>query len=703
MSRLVLRNPLMIRRWRHHHDDVCRVLTPTTRIMTTNRRIHIASSVNNNNNRRLSLNLYRQLLRWCDGMDEMAPLSHHIPPLYLQAPNLINMDSLRELRTAREGVINRGESLQPSSSAVSPQSLLTPNIVIVDKGDESASSSSSSSLTVPIATVKDARNLFRAIFRMNARTTDPTFVKEQVSLAFDGIRTLNEMTKGFNHMRSLRESHMDRDGVKYRVGQVVQLLDGTHIGNRVGMKRNNNMQPRGVIVGWTNKKVDGTSDPQKWQNPIVSTTTTNDDDTDKQPSSSTTTASTSSSSSSSSNKTSLTEKSYQSTVPYDHVRYEVMLDGGDYMQLYGDSVTMRSGRMDGTNTEVYQSDLKLVEDPDLFRIRGPLGMGNNRFERFDPVSNSFVLGPSMAYLYPLDSLKAWESWQNPADPAGRDIIRGIQDMATILRGTILDHRQSVPSDKKLDVLDLYLERLTKLSKGDVLSPEERLTMVGGDSGRTQRLMKSHLQTLMDISLEIGVHLWKRRTSNESQRKVQFSLGEVVQHKKYGFRGVVVAWDPHPAYEVTHWDGLQHIDKPDQYPFYHVIPDPFDSVAVFGGERPWRYVCEANLECCPEGRRGIDVDLEPEWTYDSTRGEFLPPDLIKFRHGCDLEDYGVTQRCLEEIRVRTATAIRTLKTNSCCSSVLSLTHVDAHPVYSQTSRVFSNLKLELDRSSVHRCP
>jgi hypothetical protein len=107
----------------------------------------------------------------------------------------------------------------------------------------------------------------------------------------------------------------------------------------------------------------------------------------------------------------------------------------------------------------------------------------------------------------------------------------------------------------------------------------------------------------------------------------------------------------PTYEVTHWDGLQHIENPEQYPFYHVIPDPTDTMVAFGGERSWRYVCEENLEPCPRDSRDIDVDLEPEWSFDTTSRSYKPPEELLFKHGGDLEDDGMTARCLEEIKVR----------------------------------------------------
>jgi hypothetical protein len=106
----------------------------------------------------------------------------------------------------------------------------------------------------------------------------------------------------------------------------------------------------------------------------------------------------------------------------------------------------------------------------------------------------------------------------------------------------------------------------------------------------------------------------------------------------------------PACEVSHWDGLEDIDNPAQYPFYHVVPDPNDTIVAFGVKRQWRYVCEANLEACPFDRRNIDVDLEPLFQFNASAGVYIPPDDIVFRHGGQLTDNGITEQCMNEIKV-----------------------------------------------------
>jgi hypothetical protein len=107
----------------------------------------------------------------------------------------------------------------------------------------------------------------------------------------------------------------------------------------------------------------------------------------------------------------------------------------------------------------------------------------------------------------------------------------------------------------------------------------------------------------------------------------------------------------PVCDVSHWDGLQHIDNPEENPFYHVVPDPSDTMVAFGQERTWRYVCERNLEPCPYENRNIDVDLKPEWFYDSVARIYIPPDEIVFRHGGNHRDDGLTEKCLRELNVR----------------------------------------------------
>jgi hemimethylated DNA binding protein len=536
----------------------------------TRRTIITKTSSNHDNtaHKRITLMLYRQLIRWCDDMNEDIPLTQLVPPVHIQPPQ-INSDSIR--------LLSRDDPKSPVSSRFFP-----PTALIKENG-----------ITVSVPSSTDAKQLIRGVFRMNARTTNEGEKKEQLSLAFDWIKSANGLTEKLVEMKLTRRNNENRDGVHFRIGQVVKH-------NIAGW--------RGVILGWNR--------------------TTDSDGKNKQ--------------STPPKATSLTKKSYQSMNPDDEIAYDVALD-------WGDATLMGSGHPTGLK-HVYQSDLTLIDDPDLMRIRS----STDHFERFDPESQCFVPGDVLTYVYPNDTLECWSTYTNPSDQAAQNVILGVQRMAEYLQRIILGYT-SAPESRDLTLLSTYLDRLTKLTKCDVVPTKDRFRVQNGknlQNGVTvQNMLKWELQKFVELAVDVEDILFTRRKALDTDRSIKFSLGEYVQHKKYGFRGIVVAWDPEPAYDITHWDGLQHIENPEQYPFYHVIPDRGDSMTAFGGERPWRYVCEDNLELCPSEIRDLDVDLEPAWISDATTGIYRPPDELILRHGNQLEDDGLTEKCLQEIKVR----------------------------------------------------
>jgi hypothetical protein len=81
-------------------------------------------------------------------------------------------------------------------------------------------------ITIPIHTLEDAENLFRAVFRMNSGSSSPEVLKHQISVAFDALKSLNELTRGLKTFKEQREIHLDRTGVRYHVGQGKQDWSG---------------------------------------------------------------------------------------------------------------------------------------------------------------------------------------------------------------------------------------------------------------------------------------------------------------------------------------------------------------------------------------------------------------------------------------------------------------------------------------------
>ena len=249
------------------------------------------------------------------------------------------------------------------------------------------------------------------------------------------------------------------------------------------------------------------------------------------------------------------------------------------------------------------------------------------FLRFDADTNSFVPNELKAFEFPADQVTDLKSVASDerTDRIARDVTSGLQKFAWHLKEIILGGRTSSQELNKMKLILFFHDRLAETSNGNVVPFKERLSF---PVMPPQKLAVLHIHSINNLTMEIGELLWQRRRSMESENSLKFGLGDVVQHKIYGFRGVVVAWDPKPIVDVSRWDGLQHIKDPHTYPFYHIIPDQNDCVAAFGGERPSRYVCEENLIACPHERRKIDVDLEPEWEFDRSTWTYVPPDDLK---------------------------------------------------------------------------
>lgn len=327
------------------------------------------------------------------------------------------------------------------------------------------------------------------------------------------------------------------------------------------------------------------------------------------------------------------------------IQYTLILDSGDAHLLGG----RRSIHDISGEPVAMQSDLELVEDDGLVRIRS--NWIPHQFVRFDVQRRTFVPKDVKKFEFPLDC-SSDEECTDSADSLrrnelGSDIVRGVQELATKLERRILDVT-SCSESRGLGLLSSFQRRLSALANGDVVPDSAFLSAKDVSQGD---LATYHLRQLLNITLEMSELLWIRDLSKENKDRIRFSIGEVVQHRKYGFRGVIVAWDPKAAVDVTHWDGLTDIENPGEFPFYHIVPDQNDCIEAFGGERPFRYVCEANLEQCPRERSFIEVDLEPEWARSSSEPKYDVPDDVRFKYAEDSDEDDVTEECLSAIMVR----------------------------------------------------
>ena len=226
---------------------------------------------------RIALALYRQLLRWCNETDESIPLSSFVPPVYMTAPQQIDHNRLFLLS-------DEEKSKFPTSSIIELKQI-----------------------TCPIRNSSDAKKFFRAVFRLNSEpTSDTDTQKARITHAFEAIRSLNELTQDVNRLKQNRANHVLRDGVEFRVGQVVKHKFETW---------------RGVVIGW--RRTERNDSNELHQSP----------------------------------PSSLTLKSYELD-DIDSIRYTILLDSGDAHLHY----SKRREAINLRRSEVFQSDLQLVED-----------------------------------------------------------------------------------------------------------------------------------------------------------------------------------------------------------------------------------------------------------------------------------------------------------------------------------------------------
>jgi len=478
-------------------------------------------------------------------------------------------------------------------------------------------------LVAPIHSLSGLRGLLRAVFRLNSvAAVEPNdavayenlqqYEKKRRTAAFFALKSLNELQLE----QKVQRPQTDRTGVNVRLGQVVQHRDERW---------------RGVVLEW-DKTTTAASSSFRGSGVI------SDDFSNLK-------------------RTTLTTKDYDdndnsATTPAQTVvRCTVLLDAGDAYTM-GAQLTRT----------VRQDELDAVSDPQLCRIRSH--WTPQHFVGYQAATHSFALNALQAYQYPgdvvavnnVDESAAKDSPSNTRsnkkyDAVCQEITVGVQEFAAQLNALLFDSA-CLESDTQqqsfaYDLFGATQRSLHDIVKGDHLLPPH-LRLQRDVSPATVAVY--HLKALLEVAqgvLEIVAH---RRQAMECASRVQFAVGGMVRHVKYGFRGVVVAWDPTPSLDVSRWDGLQDVKNPMEQPFYHVVPDQNDCREVFGGERPMRYVCQENMELLDseEDIAGMEVDLDPEWRRREDGKRYVAPAMDRFKHGEDLGDDGAFERCMERL-------------------------------------------------------
>lgn len=575
--------------------------------------------------RRVSRTLYRQLLRWCQDVErEVDALPDNvfrylISPVHLEAPE--HLDSYRtELLNAPDDPTNTSMDAQTVRSVLQKQLFPPGGTKYQARG-----------ITLSMRSVRDVENAIRAVFRINnVERPDPltamtrfeeleSLEKKRRDFGFEVLRNLNSLRS--NQMAQLLEQHQlhrykDDTIVQFSIGQIIQ-----HIRDRW----------RGVIVTWD------LIQPGK-QAPTPKTKSTNPISEDF-------------------SRTSLTMKSYQIQ---DTVRYAVLIDLGDAYSSNAFKNRANSSYFTGGWTEVFQGDIELVTDHKLCRIRNR--MISEHFDSYHASDHRFVPNPVKRYCYPAPTDAVVQPPTISAETrqlCHDQIIHGVQllakELIQIVTYTQEEHYQKFPylASNAL-FLDLN-QRLKEIETGDVLPSEYQYWSF--DDNRNVDTVSPisravhHLTALNNLSQGIMEIMETRRQHIDFSERFRFRIGDVVRHKLYGFRGVVVSIDPQPMYDVRNWDGLQDIVNPSELPFYRVIPNQDDCVQAFGGERPMRYVCQENLETCPQDQRDFQVDMDPGWNKNPYDGNYTPPVVSQFKYGGASDIETLFEQCMEKIEER----------------------------------------------------
>ena len=215
------------------------------------------------------------------------------------------------------------------------------------------------------------------------------------------------------------------------------------------------------------------------------------------------------------------------------------------------------------------------------------------------------------------------------------ITRDIKKISSKLKSHILD-LTSLEDSGKSSILSYMTNELDNLMSENTSNHADKLdSKLSLPSHETSfHHSMSQLRGLLNIVLYTYDLIWHRQNAILHKNRVPILLGSIVRHKKYGYRGVVVGWDPSPTVDVTRWDGLSDVKgNVNEMPFYHVVPDNNDCLRIFGSERKFRYVCDENLEIC-HGQilKDMDFDIGLEnadgWDVDEQNNRMIIPQYSK---------------------------------------------------------------------------
>jgi hemimethylated DNA binding protein len=502
--------------------------------------------------------LYRQGLKWCKYNQTDVKISQFIEAKIFEPP-IIDAAALQRLINEKECLTRKW---LPHRSVVKENQILT-----------------------SIQTVSEIRNLWRAIFQLNKDIrSDESKTQACITSAFLALKDLNNLSGILQDIDAARKRHIDREGVKFQIGQVVQHKEYTW---------------RGIIAGWEKTTQKSITDAEAIDNSVLKQIDRIDDVSEDEA-----------------------------------IWYAVIKDSGDATLMrkerkcqFPDLNISKDGSRLYQLPLYRQSDLALVQDASLCRIRS--GETSAFFDGFDSRRGCFTPNAAIKHKYPFDNGNMWSVFATTENSLSapeiskmaKDITHAVQLFAGRLESKIVESI-SMSYLVRSTILTNLQDKLSRLSRGDILSESEYLEK----DISVLYLASLHLKELRRCSVQLSELLTLRHFGLASRNEIKFSLGDIVQHSLYGFRGIVVGWDAKPVTDMSNWYATFGVDNPNEKPFYRIQTDTTDCLKIFGSERPFQYVCQDNLELCPRQSSFINVDTK--WQRDDPNSRYIADDEAK---------------------------------------------------------------------------
>ena len=101
-----------------------------------------------------------------------------------------------------------------------------------------------------------------------------------------------------------------------------------------------------------------------------------------------------------------------------------------------------------------------------------------------------------------------------------------------------------------------------------------------------------LNTRYYDSIQAMKALREEKAGIMERQEVQYRIGSVFKHRKFGYRGIIYGFDG-SCERDDEWMRQMNISNRYQ-PFYYALPDESDAVRLLGGVRLTKYVAEENI-------------------------------------------------------------------------------------------------------------